>query len=69
MTSILPGLLSNGAGRWFALCDRCGRSSPTWPTCDPLRVLAVAQAAGWRAVRREDGGHVLTCPRCGGGCR
>lgn len=68
MTAALIRLLSNGAGRHFAQCRWCRRSSPTVDGPDDLRALAAARAAGW-LVRDSDptcagGALVVVCPRC-----
>lgn len=60
MTARPPDLLSNGAGRYYLQCDRCRRSSPTWPAPDGLRLLAAAQAADW-TVGPD---YRVLCPTC-----
>lgn len=46
-TSILPAMLGNGRGLYFARCRDCLRTSPAIGQHDDLRVLAAAKAAAW----------------------
>jgi hypothetical protein len=49
-------ILCNGAGRWWLRCSGpCFMDSPTWVRRDPLKLLALAQAAGWQTTRTAEG--------------
>lgn len=56
-------VLANGCGRYFLRCHACHRTSPTWVRADLLKLLALAQGAGWRVGERE-GKYEVTCSGC-----
>ncbi|AMV25420.1 hypothetical protein VT84_13545 [Gemmata sp. SH-PL17] len=55
----LVTVLSNGLGERYLQCHCCFASSPSFNESDDLKLLALARAAGWTAIRIEDDGHML----------
>lgn len=69
MTRLLS-ISCTGAGRYYARCRVCFRCTPEWVQSDELKLLALAQSAGWLVspARGTDptAKHELLCPACVG---
>jgi hypothetical protein len=64
----LVAVTGTGAGRYYARCRVCFACTPNWVRNDPVRILALAQAAGWRVIPARGAvtfaRHELICPAC-----
>lgn len=64
----LLSLSGTGVGRYYARCRACFACTPDWVQRDPIKILALAQSAGWLVIAARGtvtfARHELLCPRC-----